>query len=56
VQVNHDLAQEELAQLVGASRETVNKALADFATRGWVQLAAKSVLITDTDRLRKRAR
>ena len=29
--VAHDLTQEELAQLVGASRETVNKALADFA-------------------------
>jgi CRP/FNR family transcriptional regulator, cyclic AMP receptor protein len=56
VQVNHDLTQEELAQLVGASRETVNKALADFAARGWIQLAAKSVLITDMDRLRKRAR
>src|ERR1700683_5173841 len=28
--VHHDLTQEELAQLVGASRETVNKALADF--------------------------
>jgi CRP/FNR family transcriptional regulator, cyclic AMP receptor protein len=56
IQVNHDLTQEELAQLVGASRETVNKALADFAARGWIQLAAKSVLITDVDRLRKRAR
>jgi CRP/FNR family cyclic AMP-dependent transcriptional regulator len=56
IQVNHDLTQEELAQLVGASRETVNKALADFAARGWVQLAAKSVLVVDTDRLRKRAR
>jgi CRP/FNR family transcriptional regulator, cyclic AMP receptor protein len=56
VQVNHDLTQEELAQLVGASRETVNKALADFAARGWIQLAAKSVLVTDTERLRKRAR
>ena len=56
VQVNHDLTQEELAQLVGASRETVNKALADFTARGWIQLAAKSVLDTDTDRLRKRAR
>ena len=55
-QVNHDLTQEELAQLVGASRETVNKALADFAARGWIQLAAKSVLVTDPDRLRKRAR
>ena len=56
IQVNHDLTQEELAQLVGASRETVNKALADFATRGWLQLAAKSVLIIDQDRLRRRAR
>jgi CRP/FNR family transcriptional regulator len=56
IQVNHDLTQEELAQLVGASRETVNKALADFAARGWIQLAAKSVLVIDADRLRKRAR
>jgi CRP/FNR family transcriptional regulator, cyclic AMP receptor protein len=56
IQVNHDLTQEELAQLVGASRETVNKALADFATRGWIQLAAKSVLLLDPDRLRRRAR
>jgi CRP/FNR family transcriptional regulator, cyclic AMP receptor protein len=56
IQVNHDLTQEELAQLVGASRETVNKALADFTARGWIQLAAKSVLVTDPDRLRKRAR
>ncbi len=55
VQVNHDLTQEELAQLVGASRETVNKALADFVARGWVQLSAKSVLVLDADRLRKRA-
>jgi CRP/FNR family cyclic AMP-dependent transcriptional regulator len=56
IQVNHDLTQEELAQLVGASRETVNKALADFATRGWIQLAAKSVLLIDPDRLKRRAR
>ena len=56
IQVDHDLTQEELAQFVGASRETVNKALADFATRGWIQLAAKSVLIIDAGRLRRRAR
>jgi CRP/FNR family transcriptional regulator, cyclic AMP receptor protein len=54
--VHHDLTQEELAQLVGASRETVNKALADFAARGWLQISARSVLILDADRLRKRAR
>jgi CRP/FNR family transcriptional regulator len=55
LQVHHDLTQEELAQLVGASRETVNKALADFAARGWLQLSAKSVLILDRERLAKRA-
>jgi CRP/FNR family transcriptional regulator len=54
--VNHDLTQEELAQLVGASRETVNKALADFVTRGWIQLSARSVVLLDTERLRRRAR
>ena len=53
--VHHDLTQEELAQLVGASRETVNKALADFAARGWLQLSAKSVLLIEPDRLRKRS-
>ena len=54
--VNHDLTQEELAQLVGASRETVNKALADFAGRGWLKLDGRSVLIVDLDRLSKRSR
>jgi CRP/FNR family transcriptional regulator len=56
IQVHHDLTQEELAQLVGASRETVNKALADFTSRGWIQLSAKSVLLLDAERLRRRAR
>jgi len=54
--VNHDLTQEELAQLVGASRETVNKALADFAQRGWLRLEARSVMILDYERMLKRGR
>lgn len=56
VHVHHDLTQEELAQLVGASRETVNKALADFASRGWVRLEPRSVVIMDIERLSRRAR
>ena len=55
IMVAHDLTQEELAQLVGASRETVNKALADFATRGWIKLEARAVLLMNTERLTKRA-
>ena len=54
--VNHELTQEELAQLVGASIETVNKALADFATRGWVKLEPRAVIILDYERLVKRGR
>ncbi len=54
--VHHDLTQEELAQLVGASRETVNKALADFASRGWIRLEPRSVVIMDLERLGRRAR
>jgi len=56
VHVNHDLTQEELAQLVGASREIVNKALADFASRGWLRLEPRSVVILDLERLQRRAR
>lgn len=54
--VAHDLTQEELAQLVGASRETVNKALADFTSRGWIKLEARAVTLLDTERLQRRAR
>jgi len=56
MRVTHDLTQEEIAQLVGASRETVNKALSDFAQRGWIRWDGKSVLILDTERLARRAR
>jgi len=56
VLVAHELTQEELAQLVGASRETVNKALADFAGRGWLRLEARAVTILDVERLTRRAR
>jgi CRP/FNR family transcriptional regulator len=44
--VRHDLTQEELAQLVGASRETVNKALSE----------GRSVLLLDPERMARRAR
>ncbi|GAB2692940.1 Crp/Fnr family transcriptional regulator [Thalassiella azotivora] len=56
VLVAHELTQEELAQLVGASRETVNKALADFASRGWLRLEARAVVLLDVERLHRRAR
>ena len=56
IRVRHDLTQEELAQLVGASRETVNKALSEFANRGWLRIEGRSVLLLDPERLARRAR
>ncbi|MFW7414792.1 Crp/Fnr family transcriptional regulator [Demequina sp. SO4-18] len=56
VTVRHGLTQEELAQLVGASRETVNKALADFAARGWIDVHIGSVEVFEPERLRARSR
>jgi len=47
VLVAHGLTQVQLAQLVGASRERVNKALSDFASRGWLRLEHRSVVLTD---------
>lgn len=55
VRVHHALTQDEIAQLVGASRETVNKALADFVHRGWIQLDVKCALIIDSSKLTQRA-
>ncbi len=56
LRVAHGLTQEELAQLVGASRETVNKALADFTGRGWLRREGRAVVLLDVDRLERRAR
>ncbi|MDO8106430.1 Crp/Fnr family transcriptional regulator [Isoptericola sp. b441] len=56
LRVAHGLTQEELAQLVGASRETVNKALADFTSRGWLRREGRAVVLLDIERLERRAK
>jgi CRP/FNR family cyclic AMP-dependent transcriptional regulator len=56
VRVAHDLTQEEIAQLVGASREATNHALCTFADRGWIQWESHNMLILDAERLARRAR
>ena len=56
IHVPHDLTQEELAQLVGASRETINTSLAEFVSRGWIRLEGRAVTLIDVERLKRRAR
>lgn len=55
VRVHHDLTQEQLAQHVGASRESVNKALSELAARSIVRLEPKTVVILDIERLRRKS-
>ena len=54
-QVTHDLTQTEIAQLIGATRESVNKALCDFVHRGWITTDGKKALIHQPQLLAKRA-
>lgn len=56
LRIRHDLTVEKLARLVGASRETVSRALDDFAHRGWIRTQGTSIVILDERRLRRRAR
>ena len=50
------LTQEEMALLVGSSRETVNKALMDFANRGWIAREGRSIIIYQPGMLIRRSR
>lgn len=45
------LTQLQLAQLVGSVRESVNKALGEFAGRGWIRLDGQDIVILDSGAL-----
>ena len=50
------VTQEELAGMVGASRERVNKAIASFISLGWLEQHDRNYRIVQRDRLELRAR
>jgi CRP-like cAMP-binding protein len=50
------VTQEELAGMVGASRERVNKAIASFVRLGWIDQADRRYAIRDREQLTRRAR
>lgn len=50
------ITQEELASLVGASRERVNKAIAAFVRLGWLDQSGRRYRLLQRDRLAERAR
>lgn len=56
LRIDHQLNQNELAQLAGSTRESANKALAAFVDRGWIRVQGKTISIVDPAALAKRAR
>ena len=49
------ITQEELAGMVGASRERVNKAIASFIKLGWIDQVDRRYVITNREQLTIRA-
>ncbi len=50
------LTHQTMAQMIGASRETVSRAMADFQDRGYISVVRRQVTITDRRGLEARAR
>lgn len=54
VEINFDLTQADLATMVGATRERVNRALASFRAQGLIELRGRKIVLLDPVRLRRR--
>jgi CRP-like cAMP-binding protein len=50
------ITQEELAGMIGASRERVNKAISSFVRLGWIEQSDRRYRITDRDQMERRSR
>ena len=50
------VTQEELAGMVGASRERVNKAISSFVRLGWIEQSDRRYRILDRDQMDRRSR
>lgn len=55
IQVEHTLSRQEFAELVGAAKAPVSKALANFVARGWIVTGPGRFEIIDIEQLRHRA-
>lgn len=53
--VEHGITQNELAELVGTTRETINKILNEYTARNWLIIKHKKFIILDLEKLIERA-
>lgn len=54
VSIDLRLTQQDLASLIGASRQTINKIMVSYRDKGWIRMEAEKVAILDSDALQRR--
>lgn len=55
VHINMILTQTDLASLIGATRESINKSLRDFRRRQWIRVDQGHIILLDPEALRAQA-
>ncbi|MFL5574536.1 MAG: Crp/Fnr family transcriptional regulator [Gemmatimonadaceae bacterium] len=53
--IDRPLTHQTIAQMIGASRETVSRAMSDFQEAGFISVARRRITITDREALEARA-
>jgi len=54
IEIDLELTQADLASMVGATRERVNRALAVFRSQGLLELRGRKIVLRDPERLKQR--
>lgn len=54
-ELDRPLTHQTIAQMIGASRETVSRAMKDFQDKQWIAVARRRIRLTDRAALEKRA-
>ena len=53
--IDKPLTHQTIANMIGASRETVSRTMREFQDLGWVKVERRRIAVADADALRKRA-
>jgi CRP/FNR family cyclic AMP-dependent transcriptional regulator len=56
VTIDKPLTHQTIAQMIGASRETVSRAMREFQDLGWISVERRRISLTDLESLKRRAR
>ena len=55
IRLSWPFSQSELAAMIGGTRQTVNRLLADFAAEGLIRIEKETLIVPDLERLERAA-